>query len=335
MGGAGTDTNLEMENSGMDQKTVYWHLPGFCSFRLLNQLMINLMRDFPEKFRDHYRIGSVYGTFPGAIWNGGRAVVGIAGKKDIENILFAYNSKGIPVRFTWTNSLIEEKHVQDTYCNLIMKLADNGLNQVLVNTEALEAHIRKEYPDYKIISSTTKRILDKEILQQELDKDYYLVVLDYDLNHDEAVLKQMEPYASRIEILVNEVCYPQCPKRAEHYRQQSQMQLEFDVHTSFPCPNQTEKRTFEQCKSRPAFISNEEIGSYIERGYVNFKIAGRGMPVDYVKESYLYFLVKDEHRDFVRAKMDDLLAKAKTTQPAKAAAGAKLSANKTKKPYYG
>ena len=301
----------------MNNRKIYWHLPGFCSFRLLNQLIINLMRDYPEKFRENYQIGSVYGTFPGAIWNGGRAVIGIAGKKDIENILFGYNSKGIPVRFTWTNSLLEEKHLQDTYCNLIMKMADNGLNQVLVNTQVLEEYIRREYPKYKLISSTTKRITDKELLQKELLKDYYLVVLDYDLNHEEAVLKDLEPYAGRIEILVNEVCVPGCPKREEHYRQQSQMQLEFDVNTAFSCPNLSQTRSFEQCKSRPAFISNEEIGSYIDRGFVNFKIAGRGMPVDYVKESYLYFLVKDGERDFIRGKIDSLLQQVKKAAPAK------------------
>lgn len=293
-------------------KTVYWHLPGFCYFRLLNQVIINMMKDYPEKFREGYRIGSAYGTFPGAIWNGGRAVFGITGKSDIQSILKIYNSRGIPVRFTWTNSLLEEKHVHDTYCNLIMQLANNGLNQVLVNSPTLEEYIRCEYPDYKLISSTTKRIVDTKALCEELEKDYYMVVLDYDMNHDKAALAVVEPYADRVEILVNEVCYPGCPKRAEHYRQQSQMQLEYDVNTDFPCPNQTVKREFSECMKRPAFISNEEIGSYIDRGFVNFKIAGRGMPIDYVKESYLYFLVKDEHRDFIRGKIDNLLRQFQT-----------------------
>lgn len=289
------------------EREIYWHLPGFCYFRLLNQVIINLMKDYPDKFREGYKIGSVYGTFPGAIWNGGRAVFGIAGKRDIEKILATYNSKGVPVRFTWTNCLLEEKHLQDTYCNLIMHMADNGQNQVLVNSQVLEDYIRKEYPAYPIISSTTKRILDPAVLEEELHKEYALVVLDYDFNHDEEMLSRLEPYSSRIELLVNEVCYPGCTKRAEHYRQQSQMQLEFDVNTAFPCPNQTQKRTFKECMSRPAFISNEQIGSYIDRGFVNFKIAGRGMPLSYVEESYLYFLVKDTERDFIKGKIDGLL----------------------------
>ena len=291
----------------MGVKKVYWHLPGFCYFRLLNQVIMNLMKDYPDKFREGYCIGSVYGTFPGAIWNGGRAVFGITGKKDMESVLKIYNSRGIPVRFTWTNSLLEEKHVHDTYCNLIMQLADNGLNQVLVNSPALEQYISEQYPNYKQISSTTKRITDLDKLKAELEKGYELVVLDYDLNHNEEVLTAIQDKAEKIELLVNEVCYPECPMREEHYRQQSRMQLEFDVNTAFPCPNRIREHAFKECMSRPSFITNEQISEYIERGFVNFKIGGRGMPIDYVKESYLYFLVKDEHQNFVREKIDGLL----------------------------
>ena len=122
---------------------VYWHLPGLCYFRLLNQILINTMRDYPDKFRDGYKIGSVYGTIPGAIWNGGRAVFGISNKAEIERVIQTYNQYGIPARFTWSNSLLEEKHVYDTYCNLIMKMGDNGLNQAIVNRPVLEEYIRK------------------------------------------------------------------------------------------------------------------------------------------------------------------------------------------------
>jgi len=289
-------------------KEVYWHLPGLCNFRVINQVLLNLMKDYPSKFRDGYKIGSVYGTFPGAIWNGGRAVFGTAYKGDIDRIIKIYNSRGIPVRFTWTNSLLEEKHNQDTYCNLIMKLADNGKNQVLVNSPSLEEHIRREYPNYPIISSTTKRIVNLEEIKAELAKDYHLVVLDYDLNHDEEVLKELEPLADKIEILVNEICTPGCPKRAEHYRAESLSQLEFDKDTYFKCPHQNAKRGFSECLKRPAFIKNEEIDSYIERGYVNFKIAGRGLSPEFLMDSYMYFLVKEEQREFIRMKMNQILA---------------------------
>lgn len=299
----------------MAEKTVYWHLPGFCYFRQLNAAVISLMKEYPDCFRPGYQIGSVYGTFPGAIWNGGRVVMGIAGKRDIQATLNLYNGKGVPVRFTWTNSVLEEKHVYDTYCNLIMRLADNGMNQVLVNTPVLEDYIRREYPGYKLISSTTKRICDTGGVLSELQKDYFLVVLDYDLNHDEETLKAIEPCAGRVELLVNEVCSPGCPLRAQHYAQQSRAQLEFDVHDLFHCPNSNQQKGFEECRKRPAFISNEEIGSYIDRGFVNFKIAGRGMPQSYVYDAYLYFLVREGCRAFIRGKIDGLLQGSRQAAP--------------------
>lgn len=292
-----------MTNEDSTNREVYWHLPGFCYYRQLNYAIITLMERYPDYFREGYKIGSVYGTFPGAIWNGGRVVMGIAGKRDIQATLALYNDKGVPVRFTWTNSVLEEKHLQDTYCNLIMRLADNGMNQVLVNARVLEEYIRREWPRFPVISSTTKRIVQTDGVLGELEKDYHLVVLDYDLNHNEAALAALEPHAGRIELLVNEVCTPGCTKRAEHYEQQSRAQLEFDVKDTFPCPNANPNKTFEECTRRPAFISNDEIGRYIERGFVNFKIAGRGMPMQYVADAYLYFLVKDGKQAQVKEKL--------------------------------
>lgn len=296
-----------MANEVSKNREVFWHLPGFCYYRQLNYTIITLMERYPDYFREGYKIGSVYGTFPGAIWNGGRVVMGIAGKRDIQATLALYNDKGVPVRFTWTNSVLEEKHLQDTYCNLIMRLADNGMNQVLVNTRVLEEYIRREWPRFPVISSTTKRIVQTDGVLGELEKDYYLVVLDYDLNHNEAALAALEPHAGRIELLVNEVCTPGCTKRAEHYEQQSRAQLEFDVKDVFPCPNANPNKTFEECTRRPAFISNDEIGRYIERGFVNFKIAGRGMPMQYVADAYLYFLVKDGKQAQVREKIGQVM----------------------------
>lgn len=290
-------------------REVYWHLPGFYYFFYLNQVIIHLMKEHPECFVEGYRVGSVYGTFPGAIWNGGRAVLGITAKQDMEKIIATYNGYEVPVRFTWTNSLLEEKHVHDTYCNLIMDVANNGKNQVLVNTDVLENYLREKYPDFRYISSTTKRIKDLDGLLRELSKDYFMAVLDYDLNHDEAVLEALKPEASRVEILVDEICFAGCNKRVAHYRDESLMQLTYSKGTTFDCPNRKTIPSFKECMKRPAFISKEELPSYIDRGFVNFKLVGRGLPIELVKESYLYYLVKDEKREFIRTKLEQALSK--------------------------
>ncbi|MBQ3898266.1 MAG: hypothetical protein II741_00335 [Lachnospiraceae bacterium] len=289
-------------------KYVYWHLPGFCVFKGLNTTIIDLMKEYPNCFHEGYRIGSVYGTFPGAIWNGGRTILGFTSKNDVQRIIKHYNSKNVPVRFTWTNSLIEEKHLTDTLCNLIMREADNGQNQVLVNTQILEDYLREKYPNFKFISSTTKRITSAEKLKEELDKDYFMVVLDYDLNHDEEVLKSLEPVAERVEILVDEICFPGCPKRLAHYRDESLKQLEYEIAAPFDCPNKQQTKSFSDCMARPAFISNTDIESYIDRGFENFKLVGRGLPQSLVIDSYVYYLAKPDKQDFIRDQIAKRLA---------------------------
>lgn len=289
-------------------KEIYWHLPGVTVNFYLNQVIMKMMQDYPDKFREGYKIGSVYGTFPGAIWNGGRAVFGLTAKGDIEKILETYSNFDVPVRFTWTNSLIEEKHLNDTYCNLIMEAANNGKNQVLCNSKLLEDYLREKYPDFKYLSSTTKRIVDVKALKKELEKDYFLVVLDYDLNHDEEALKAVKPYADKIELLVDEVCFPHCPKRVDHYKDESRLQINFErADTPYDCPNFRSKPTFADCKSRPHFIDCDEIEKYAEDGFVNFKLVGRGLPTDMVIDSYVYYLAKREERDFVKKKLMSVL----------------------------
>lgn len=277
------------------------------------------MKQYPGCFRENAKIASVYGTFPSAIWNGGRNFLdGDSSPKEIENIIKSYNRLGIPVRFTWTNVLLNESHLNDPYCNMIMKTGDNGMNQVLVNTDVLENYIRTTYPGYKIISSTTKRILSLDKLSEELSKDYYLVVLDYDLNHDEKALERIQPYADKIEILVNETCQAHCPQRVHHYREISKHQLENNRNIKFNCCDPSkDKRTFAGCMKKPSFMSNSDVDAYLERGFNNFKIVGRGEGQQFYIDSLIYYLVKPQNRDAIRKVLMDTLTKLRSGAPLK------------------
>lgn len=290
-------------------KEVYWHLPGFCVNFYLYQVFADLMEKYPEKFNEGYKIGSVYGTFPSACWNGGRAVFGNISRANAEAIIDTYDKLHIPVRFTWTNSEIKELHLKDIYCNGIMRISENGNNQVLCNSEILENYLRKTYPNFKYVSSTTKRIKTLEALEAELEKDYFMAVLDYDLNHDEEVLKALEPKASKVEILVDEICYPNCPKRLEHYKAESVQQLLGKPGKPFDCPNIKTRPAFSVCKERPTFISREELPKYIDRGFENFKLVGRGLPEDFLVDSLMYYFVKDEECEFIKGKLMATLKK--------------------------
>lgn len=90
---------------------IKFYLPDFYNKFALNELVINLLNEYPECFYDNIEIGAVYGCFPGSLWNGGRVCPGYARKEQVLAVLEEYNKRGIPCRFTFTNSLLEEKHL--------------------------------------------------------------------------------------------------------------------------------------------------------------------------------------------------------------------------------
>ena len=69
-----------------------------------------------------------------------------------------------------------------------------------------------------------------------------------------------------------------------------------------------EKKSFEDCKNKPAFISKEEMADYIGMGFRNFKLVGRGLPQGLVLDSYMYYLVKDTDQLFIRNQIEKRLS---------------------------
>lgn len=278
-------------------RTINFFLPGFYeNFRLITHVA-DMMQENPELFYGGARIGAAYGCFPGSIWNGGRVVLGSCTKREIEYAVSEYEARGIAIRFTFTNPVLEKPHLMDTFCNLCMELADNGRNEVLVNAPLLEEFIRKMYPGYALISSTTKCLNDPEAVRRELAKDYRYVVLDSAMNHKEELFAL--EHREKIELIANHYCADDCPKRRAHYRDVGRCQLEFS-ETEFDCCGNI-NRDFYQIMENRSFLSVEDLyGRYADAGFCNFKLDGRGFHKYKVLESFVYYLVKPEYRDRVR-----------------------------------
>lgn len=277
-----------------------FYLPNFFGENplKLNWLFIKLIEDHPEYFYDNIKISALYGNFPGVIWNGGRFIGGEVYLSEIKNTIQVFNSIDMPLRFTFTNSLIEEKHLDDIYSNIITTYAHNGKNEILVNSQILEKYLRKNYPNFKYLSSTTKCLLNENDIINESEK-YYLTVLDYRHNHNIELLKKLNP--EKIEILINPYCGTSCPHRLQHYKDTSYDQLN----------NNLQMREYNKCcyhnnflealKQSEGLIKVEELyGFYSNLGYKHFKIEGRFNSIIDVLESYIYYLVKPEYKDYIR-----------------------------------
>lgn len=290
---------------------VKFHLPGLRQNFPLNMLMVSLLEQKPERFREGVKFASFFGEFPTSLWNGGRpSMYDQCDAKFIRNVVKAINDKGIPVRYTYTNMLINEEDLDDPYCNFCMQVADNGMNEVMIFSPILEKYIREKYPSFKLNSSTCKEIKDINLVNEELKKDYYLVVLDYNFNNNFEELAKIEDKA-RCELLVNTLCIPNCPRRGKHYENIAKNQRIMLKNRKLPRDKQIpledwwceygEYNCVHTIQGYSTFISPDDIWEkYVPMGFNNFKIEGRTANIFSLVETYVHFLIKPEYQGETR-----------------------------------
>jgi collagenase-like PrtC family protease len=301
---------------------VKFHLPGLRYNYPLNMFFVGLQSLHHEYFREGVKIASFFGVFPTALWNGGRFCYDDqCDATFVREVVKNINSKGIPIRYTYTNPMLTENDLDDEYCNFCMKAADNGMNEVLVVSPILEKYIREKYPSYKINSSTCKEIRDIDSLQEELEKDYNLVVLDYNMNNHFDILEKINR-KEKCEILVNSCCTPDCPRRAQHYKTIAKQQWIILKNRNNPTDNKIpipgwhceygDYNSIHTIKDYPTYVSPDDIwNKYVPMGYVNFKIEGRTANLFQLVDTYCHYMIKPEYEGEARLLLLTNLEKSK------------------------
>ena len=285
---------------------VKFHLPGLRYNFPLNMFWLSLMEQHPEYFREGVEIASFFGSFPLALWNGGR----LTGNDQcdaafVKNVVKTINSKGIPIRYTFTNPLLTEEDLDDPFCNFCMEVADNGMNEVLVFSEVLEKYLREKYPSYHFNSTTCKEIRDVESLNEEMKKDYKYVVLDYNLNNKWDLLEKIE-HKEKLEVLINACCVPDCKRRGDHYKNIAINQRITLENRKLPKDKQKpikpwtceygDKNCIYTIQEYSTFVSPEMIWEkYVPMGINNFKIEGRTGNLFSLIETYSFYMLKPEY----------------------------------------
>lgn len=289
----------------MAQTKVRFHLPGLRFNYPLNMFWVSLLETHPEYFRENVEIGSFFGCFPVSLWNGGRLIAhDQCDAAFITNVVKNINAKGIPVRYTFTNPLLTEADLDDPFCNFCMQAGDNGMNEVMIFSPILEQYIRDKYPSYKLNSSTCKEIKNTDDLNEELERDYQYVVLDYNLNNKWDILENVKK-KEKLEVLVNTLCEPGCKRRGAHYRQIAKDQRNLLLNRINPTDKKIpiepwyceygEHNNIHTIQGYPTFISPEQIwNEYVPRGINNFKIEGRTANLFSLIDTYCFFMLKPE-----------------------------------------
>lgn len=285
---------------------IKFSLAGYYSKYVLNTMILALYKTNRHYFYDNIEIESIYGTLPGLIWTGCRFIYPIQEinpySSEIYDMRDAYNDFNIKLRHTFTNSELTEDMLLDYRGNSWLKACEKDGNGVIVATELMAEYIRKNYPTYEIIWSTSCCIQDIETVNKLSEKE--MVVLDYTYNTNDNLLRQIK-YPENVEILCAEYCIDNCPMRKQHYKVHSDMILNAEknryLDTSCNFYSQLKSNFYQILEARDHVLTHEQIEKmYNTYGINHFKLNGRALSaIDYI-EILVYYLIKPEYRDYVR-----------------------------------
>ena len=282
----------------------YYHLPGLFEFLPLYRVFLPLYREHREYFHEWCEIGSIYGAPAECLWGGGRVGFGEAQPKEAAALMREY---GISARLTFSNSLIREEHLDDPQCNALCALFEKCgkvQNGIIIYSDLLMNTIRRRYPCFYFVSSTTKVLREFRQLEAELNReDFRYVVPDFRLNRRMRELKALtKTQKQKVEFLCNECCWFECPDRKACYESVSRKSLgeDGDEHECVS-PGAGKGYRFSEAMQNPGFIGTEEIlRIYMPAGFEHFKIEGRGLGSALILEFLLYYMTKQEFQMKVR-----------------------------------
>ncbi len=282
----------------------YYHLPGLFEFCGLYRVFLPLFRRHREYFYDWCEIGSIYGAPADCLWGGGRVGFGEARPEDVAEMTREY---AVSARLTLSNSLLGEEHLADKKCNALCALFEKCgavQNGIIVCSDLLLDYLRKEFPGFYFVSSTTKVLTEFSLLKDELNRgEFRYVVPDFRLNKAYGQLNALnEEQKQKVEFLCNECCWYGCPDRKACYENVSRKNLGEDCPDHVCASPEAERGyRFSDAMKNPGFIGIEEIQkTYLPNGFSHFKIEGRSLGSAVILEFLLYYMTKPEYQLNVR-----------------------------------
>lgn len=293
--------------------TAYYHLPGLFEYYELYQAFLPLFHEHREYFYDWCEIGSIYGAPADCIWGGGRVGSGEHDPRDIWALMQEYR---ISARLTFSNSLLEEKHLSDKKCNALCSLFEKSgtiRNGVIVYSDLLLDYLKLNYPGLYFVSTTTKVLTDFQQFMNEVNReDFLYVVPDFRLNKSWDKWNTLtNSQKDKVEFLCNECCWFGCKDRKRCYEAVSRKNLGDDC-PDYRCmaPDADNGYRFSKAMKNPGFVSIDDIRNiYLPMGFSNFKIEGRGLGSALILEFLLYYMTKPEYQLHVREEiyLDNML----------------------------
>ena len=197
-------------------------------------------------------------------------------------------------KFTFTNSLLEEHHCKDIRCNQLLNLIADTNNEITIYSNILEQYIKNKYPTIGLTSSITKGNT-LSVLQENLQKDYKMVVCFYKRNILEYINTLDNFDKNRIELLLNDEGCAHCQNHSVHFQNESYNNL-YNTKNKFKCiKTENDYKEYEQLLNLP--IEEQlfyNIQYFQDIGIHNYKIRGRGLSTEELISIYITTLFQQK-----------------------------------------
>lgn len=224
-------------------------------------------------------------------WNCGRVLKHLI--RDVEEIReagLAYEKRRVAVDLTFSNFRLAPADMNDLTGNTLMEFFrrhnPTGMNAVIMASDTLYEHVKKNFPELRTVSSILKVTMEKgrgkRDYYRRLAEKYDKVMIHPDDVENFALLESLEE-KEKYELIVNEYCVRSCPIRYLHYESLAETAADFFGYDSSPFEA---KLANNGCSRLGTLLTSEKHGvvampaSAIRRayemGFRKFKLQGRG-----------------------------------------------------------
>lgn len=262
-------------------------LPLFYYNFKFNNFLYRYIKNNPESKKFDYTIVSNFGSYPFTYFNGDiNSNTGkLALNSDFYNIP---NSNQVVLKYDFSNIFLEDLDFNSVHENTILKMGENGSNQIEISNLKLMSYLKKEYPIYNFCFSSRADLIQPftaEIINCIIEQNIFdSIVLPGYLN-DEEWLKEIKQ-KNKIEIIIANKCkLCSANQNKECLIQENRNQIDFSG-----------KSKYQKCFNIKNYqnSSNDEILSEIikmnKKGFTNFKIDSP--PYNQIAE-FNFFIIKN------------------------------------------
>ena len=265
-----------------ETENLRWRIPSFLNN---DQAMLMLLHILSDTVDDNH-IDSVYGSFLSP-WNAGRPSLLRFDEDSFIEIINLYNEYNVAVQVAFNNYNVTDDDLYDSDSNKALELLnelsnENGIfNSVIVASDTLASHIRRNYPAMYITSSVIKPIYEDGRFTSYYNKLiggglYDEVTPRPEYFFDEYYLDDEKDMIDRdnVVVLCNQTCFRHCPTAKVHYDNYEKRErgLEYDMSFINNCVMRKSDYGNIDDRCLMSLSMMENLGS---EGFTKFKLQGR------------------------------------------------------------